>query len=104
MAKRGRSRRERRAQILFWALSFIVALSMAIGFVLPAIMPPPPTVPPEEEVTAPLTIPPSPTVAPTMVPPVPRPPTQTPTASPTPVSALPVPSAPLVPSLSPRLV
>ncbi len=93
MAKRKRAQRDRRAQILFWVMSLIVALSMAIGFVLPAVMPPPPTIPADEEAfPTPPTLPPSPTVAPTTVPPVPRPPTQTPTSSPTPVSILPTPA------------
>jgi hypothetical protein len=93
MAKRGRSRRDRRAQILFWGMSLLVAVSMAIGFVLPAITPPPPTIPIGDFPTEPLPTPtprPSLTVVPTTVPPAPRPPT--PTSSPTPVSGLLAPS------------
>ncbi len=93
MAKRGRGRRDRWAQILFWGMSLLVAVSMAIGFVLPAIAPPPPTIPIGNFPTEPLPTPtprPSLTVVPTTVPPAPRPPT--PTSSPTPVSGLLTPS------------
>ena len=100
MAKRGRSRRDRRAQSLFWGMSLLVAVSMAIGFVLPAIAPSPPTVSIDGFPTEPLPTPtprPSLTIAPTTVPPAPRPPT--PTSSPTPVSGLLLPApAALVPA------
>lgn len=90
MAKRGRSRRDRGAQIILWIISLLVVLSMVFGFLVSTFTPPPPTpVPIDDFPTVPLPTPtarPSPTAAPTIVPPAPRPPT--PTSSPTPVSGL----------------